>query len=101
MKKNIFTAVVLILLAISFIANIYFFMENLKGKNDALRTIAMKEEEFKKELASNRELVRKDMQEAQMADTVSLEAMGKRLEVEKNKVMELEKKLKSATNNGQ
>jgi len=101
MKKNTPAAIVLSVLAVSLIANAYFFVEILTGKARTSHAIAKREEEFKIELANTRESVKKDIQGAQIADTVSLEVMGKRLEAEKNKVKELEEKLRSITKNGQ
>ena len=54
-----------------------------------------KEKDFESRLNKEKEIIREDMQEKYQADMVSYEAMAKRLELEKNKALELEGQLKA------
>jgi len=60
------------------------------------RLNAEKEKEIGARLNKEREVIRKDIQEKYNADMVSYEAMAKRLEIEKNKALELEEQLKTS-----
>jgi hypothetical protein len=65
------------------------------GLQQRLKTLSRaKEIEYSAKLAKDREFIKKDMQELYRADLVSYQAMQKRLEIEKNKVKELEAKVK-------
>lgn len=55
------------------------------------------EKEFSEKLKRQTDIVKKDLQEKHAADTVSYEAMAKRLELEKKKSEVLEERLKNQT----
>ncbi len=52
------------------------------------------EQEFSQKLSVEREKIKRDLDEKYRADMVSYEAMAKRLQLEKEKVKELEEKAK-------
>jgi hypothetical protein len=58
------------------------------------RELAAKDKEINSRLAAERARIYKDLDEKYRADIVSFEAMSQRLEIEKNKVRELEAKLR-------
>jgi len=74
--------------------NVYFYLNNLSLRNSILNLDKDKEKEFKSRLAKERILIRKDLDEKYRADSVSFEAMHKRLEIEKTRMKELQEKLK-------
>lgn len=57
-------------------------------------TDASLEREFSQKLSVEREKIKRDLDEKYRADMVSYEAMAKRLQLEKEKVKELEEKAK-------
>jgi len=76
------------------IFTVYSYRSNLRFRETIEQTLKEKEGSFKQRLAQQREFARKDLEEKYKADKVSYEAMSRRLEIEKNKIAELNKKLR-------
>lgn len=76
------------------ILTIYSYGTNLRFRENIKQTLQEREEIFREQLTQQREIARKDLEEKYKADKVSYEAMSRRLEVEKGKIAELNKKLR-------
>jgi len=74
----------------------YFVFVNMDLKNQVVNIDSVKQKEFSIKLEKNRESIAKDIEEKYHADMVSYEAMFKRFEVEKQRVVDLKNKLKQA-----
>jgi len=84
-----------IVIAALIVLCVYLAFANFQLNNKFKTFEKAKQVEFKEKLAKARELIRQDLQGKYSADIVSYQAMVKRLEIEKNKVKELEAKTKS------
>lgn len=73
--------------------NAYLFMMNLGLRKEAQNYIISKEAGFMAKLITEKQKIRNDLDEKYRADVVSYEAMSRRLEIEKEKIKELESKL--------
>lgn len=71
----------------------YLFYSHALTKNAIQKELDNKDMELSKKLAQEREFIKKDLNEKYQADLVSFQAMSKRLEIEKKKSQELEKKV--------
>lgn len=83
MSKNM----ILIFLGVLFIGTSVYF---LKVNSDLKQGLKKSEIEFKKQLSTGQDMVRKDLEEKYRADMVSYQAMAKRLELEKKKAKEMQ-----------
>lgn len=90
MIKNNKTLIVALVIAAAFAAYSLITIAFLKAKLKKFN--AQKQKEFVAQVSREKELIRKDLEEKYAADMVSYMAMAKRLELEKNKVRELEAK---------
>jgi hypothetical protein len=72
--------------------NTYLWSTTKKIKENLKKEIAHKEMEMSNKLNQEKEFIKKDLDEKYRADLVSYQAMSKRLEIEKNRVKELEEK---------
>ena len=75
------------------VVNAYLFMMNLGLKKEATNYIVNKEAEFVSKLSEEKDQIKKGLDEKYRADMVSYKAMSRRLEIEKEKIRELEDKL--------
>ena len=72
----------------------YLYGRTLKLKDVLKKDIQKKEVELSQRLKKEKATIYKDLDEKYRADQVSYNAMAKRLEIEKNKVKDLERKIK-------
>jgi len=70
------------------------YRANLRFRENIKQTLREKEGVFQARLAEQREIARKDLDEKYRADKVSYQAMSRRLEFERKKIEELNKKLR-------
>ena len=79
----------------------YFLAESLKIRQTLVNIGKEKEEEFSLRLKKEKELIREDMEFRFRPDIRSFEETAKSLELERNKVKDLEAKLKEQTKENQ
>ncbi len=76
------------------ILTLYLYSNTLGLKENFKKELSVKETELTSRLAKDKKMIYEDLDEKYRADKVSYEAMAKRLDIEKNKVKELESKIK-------
>jgi len=89
-KKFIFAGIAVIL--ILGVTAFYLYNKTIGLRKSFNNDLAGVEAELKGRMVKDREVIYKDLDEKYRADLVSFQAMTKRLEIEKNKVKELEQK---------
>lgn len=97
------TPVAILTIATMFLAGISGYMHsvNLKLKKDFRELNRLKEEEFRQQVAREREFIKKDLDEKYRADMVSFEALAKRMELERQKTRQLQEEVKKLSSPAQ
>lgn len=92
--KKIIVFILLILILLSAGVFTYIFVANLSLKRAIRNLESRKESELKTMIDSERQLIRRGMEEKYRLNLDSFEAMSKRLKIEKEKAKKLEEELK-------
>jgi Tfp pilus assembly protein PilN len=82
--------------AILLLALLLFFLLKAQAKStrQSIRQEILNSQSYHDDLAAAKEVIQKDIEEKYKADIVSYNAMAKRVELQKQKIEELEKKSK-------
>lgn len=93
MRKITVLILIIIAVLITGIGN-YFYFTNFRLKKEIKELDKKKEVEVNRRIIEERNAIKKDLEEKYQADRVSYEAMARRLELEKQKVKDLQIKRK-------
>lgn len=89
MRRTVLVIIMVVIIILLFSASAYLLIDGYRLKKD----LAVKDKELDSKISQERDIIKKDLEEKYRADMVSYEAMYKRMEIEKQKVREMEKKL--------
>lgn len=93
--KKAFLVLMGALIFLSLIMTLYFAKTNLDLKRRLEKTEGLRSQRLKQEVVVEKAKIRKDLDEMYRADMISYQAMQKKVELQKEKIGELEGKIGS------
>ena len=95
LRNNILfiTAGSIVIVILGFVL-VHSYRINVRFRESLGVTLKQKEAKYKEELSRQRDLIEQDLEEKYKADEISFKAMSKRLEIEKERTEQLERKIK-------